>query len=109
METIVIKNNHTDNQSSQPDMMSVIREWEASGQSQKLFCQIRNIPFSKFYYWLRKYRRSQSTLAGNDFIPVRIRQSKSIGAMDIQYPNGVVVKLHPPIDISMLRAMIQLL
>jgi hypothetical protein len=105
----IIVNNHTTNQSTQPDMISFIMEWEESGQSQKLFCREKGIPVSKFYYWLRKYRRSQSNQAVTDFAPVRIRQSNGIGGLDIQYPNGVVVRLHAPVDMSMLRAMIQLL
>ena len=105
----IIVNNHTTNRSTQPDMITVIMEWEESGQSQKLFCREKGIPVSKFYYWLNKYRRSKSNHTVTDFAPVRIRQSTGVGRLEIQYPNGVVVRLHQPIDMSMLRAMIQLL
>lgn len=108
MEKIIV-NHHTTDQSTKPDMISVIMEWEESGQNQKLFCRERNIPISKFYYWLAKYRRNRSNPSGNDFAPVRIRPCNEVGGLDIQYPNGVVIRLHAPVDISMLRAMVQLL
>jgi predicted acetyltransferase len=91
------------------EMMNIIQEWEQSGQSQKLFCQARSIPHSKFYYWLRKLREDQSPVSETDFIAVRIKQNKMQGAMDIHYPNGVVVKLHAPVDMIMVKTLLQIL
>ena len=90
------------------DMISIIREWEQSGQSQKVFCQARNIPHSKFYYWLRKLRDNQLSDGQTDFIAVRIRQNKSVGDLDIQYPNGVIIKLHSPVDLVMVKTLLQI-
>jgi hypothetical protein len=95
-------------QKNSQDMMSIIREWEQSGQSQKVFCQIKNIPHSKFYYWLRKLRDSQSSDSQTDFIAVRIRQNKNVGDLDIQYPNGVIIKLHSPFDLVMVKTLLQI-
>ena len=89
-------------------MMEVVREWEQSGKSQKVFCQIKNIPHSKFYYWLRKFRNNQTSDSQTDFIAVRIRQNKSVGDLDIQYPNGVIIKLHPPVDLVMVKTLLQI-
>lgn len=95
-------------QKKSQDMMSIIHEWEQSGQSQKIFCQTRNIPHSKFYYWLRKFRDQPTTDNQTDFIAVRIRQNKSAGDMDIQYPNGVTIKLHSPVDLVMVKTLLQI-
>ena len=91
------------------EMISVIREWEQSGQSQKSFCQFRNIAHSKFYYWLRKVQKGQSLENQTDFVAIRIRHNKSAGNLDIQYPNGVIVKLHAPIDLVMVKSLLQIL
>ena len=90
-------------------MMSVIHEWKQSGQSQKSFCQSRNIAHSKFYYWLKKLRDQPASDSQTDFIAVRIRQNKGIGDLDIQYPNGVTIKLHPPVDLVMVKTLLQIL
>ena len=78
------------------NMMNVIQQWEQRGQSQKVFCQTKNIPHSKFYYWLRKFRDGQTAESQTDFIAVRIRQNKGIGDLDIQYPYKTWVKLVDP-------------
>jgi hypothetical protein len=91
------------------DMTEIIRQWEQSGQSQKSFCQSRNIAHSKFYYWLKKVRARQIPENQTDFIAVRIDQARNTGDLDIQYPNGVILKLHTPIDLGMVRALLQLL
>ena len=96
-------------QKKSQNMMGIIQEWEQSGQSQKSFCLARNIAHSKFYYWLRKVRGQQSSNSHTDFIAVHIRQNKIAGDLDIQYPNGVIMKLHAPIDLGMVRALLQIL
>lgn len=95
-------------QKNSHDMVSIIREWEQSGQSQKVFCQARNIAHSKFYYWLRKLRNQQAPDNQADFIAVHIRQNKNAVDLDIQYPNGVILKLHSPVDLVMLKTLLQI-
>lgn len=102
MENLNLEKNST-------DMVAIVREWGQSGQSQKEYCQTRNIPHSKFYYWLRKIRDQQTTDNQTDFIAVRIRQSKSAGDLDIHYPNGTIIKLHSPIDLVMVKTLLQIL
>jgi endonuclease III-like uncharacterized protein len=41
----------------QEEMLSLIEQWQESGQPQQAFCKERNLSYTTFYYWLRSYRR----------------------------------------------------
>ena len=74
-------------------MYTLIREWEATGQTQSGFIEQHGISKSTFGYWRKKYLKEnkKSTL-----IPVEVSPpSKSFpgknDVIEIIYPNGVRV------------------
>lgn len=67
----------------QEEMLSLIEQWQSSGQSQQLFCKERNLSYTTFYYWLRSYRRRVNE---SNFLPVEVSSGSHI---EIHYPGGV--------------------
>jgi hypothetical protein len=67
------------------------------------------MPKACLRHWLRKLREDQSPVSETDFIAVRIKQNKLQGVLDIHYPNGVIVKLHAPVDMVMVKTLLQIL
>ena len=66
---------------------------EASGKSQKQFCQEKGIAFTTFAYYRRKFSKNPSK-SKNDFIKIvpasRTTQSNEL---EIIFPTGTTVKL----------------
>ena len=50
---------------SREQMMEIVREWQASGQSKKEFCQTKGISYATFTAWCRKV----SSLPANTSAP----------------------------------------
>ncbi len=48
-------------------MFSLIEVWKGSGKTQRGFCKEKEIAYSRFQYWLRKYNEDQPT--GNESSP----------------------------------------
>lgn len=49
----------------------LIEGWKNSGQSQKEFCKIHQLPYSGFHYWYKKYKQVQ-TVSDTDFLSVSL-------------------------------------
>lgn len=95
-------------QNRQAEMFALIDQWQQSGQSQQLFCSQSGVAKSIFYYWLKKYRMMQQDIAG--FIPVNIRSTNQHfkHTIEVQYPNGVSLRLSGIAGVSVLKALINL-
>jgi|SRR5690606_11726331 len=90
-------------------MFSLIEVWKGSGKTQRDFCKEKEIAYSKFQYWLRKYNEGQS--AGNESpgfvtIPVRRQPDQRAGALELVYPDGRRLIFHQDVDPSFLRALL---
>lgn len=62
----------------------------------------------KILLLVEKFSNQPAAESQTDFTAVRIRQNKSIGDQDIQYPNGVIIKLHSPVDLVMVKTLLQI-
>jgi len=71
-------------------MFPIIEEWRDSGLTKQAFCEQKGIAKSVFFYWHKKYKEEHS--AGG-FLPIEISGSSSGSFIEIQYPNGIVVRL----------------
>lgn len=88
--------------SRQQEMISLIDQWQESGKTQQAFCKEHNLAFSKFYYWLKRYR---SGVNGNSFLPLEINQGLNSG-FEIRYPDGVILQLPSSIKLSVLKQLL---
>ena len=77
-------------------MFSLIEIWQASGQSQRIFCQEKDLAYSKFHYWYKKYQEYQSPSAtgeprpdesvGRAFVSVTLKKASTLETV----PAGVL-------------------
>lgn len=88
--------------SRQQEMISLIELWQESGKTQQSFCRDHNMPFSKFYYWLKRYR---SGFDGSSFLTVEINQDANT-SIEIRYPDGVILQLPSSIKLSVLKQLL---
>ena len=50
---------------------NVIKQWKASGLTQKQFCDAQNIKLATLHYWIKKFRTAESICEEPRFLPVR--------------------------------------
>lgn len=108
-------------QKKEAKMYSLVEEWQASDQSKKLFCKAHQLNPTTFHYWIQKYnllKAKDSTMPQDSFFvplsvsktskkPERVKESPHIG-IELDYPNGVHIRLNGPISISYLSSLIKL-
>ncbi len=85
------------------EMFPVVEAWQHSGLSKKDFCEEQGIIKSVFFYWCRRYREEHE-LGG--FVPLTTGSPFSFNqnhSIEIQYPNGVVLKLPANTPASLVR------
>jgi hypothetical protein len=91
-------------QRKEPEMFELIRRWEESDEDRATFCKANNLTISTFSYWRTKYRKSQGP-SSNGFIELK---PTSVTALEIIYPNGVVIRIPPATTLSALKGLIRL-
>lgn len=91
-------------------MFALCREWEDSGKKREDFCRAHDISLARFGYWRTQYlsecRPAAEKTSGDDFVPLTAGFSSE---MEIQYPNGVMLKVPKHISLSDLKALICLM
>ena len=91
-------------------MFGLVREYEDSKVSKKIFCEHHNLSQWKFFYWQQKYHAANdpgSENSGKKFIRVNTGQEKNkVAQMVIYYPNGVRVELEAGMGLSDVRTLI---
>ena len=98
-------NPQTSLSSIQEQMFQIIEEYLSGTKAQKQICQDHNLSFSKFSYWLRKYRRSHRR-SPSAFIPISVKND-SPSVCIVEFPNGVRVHLSSASNASFLIRLIQ--
>ena len=89
-------------------MFSLIEVWRRSGKTQGDFCREKDLAYSKFQYWLRRYKGHGSTPARQGFVPVRVNDQAVARAatLELVYPDGRRVIFHQEVDPSFLRTLL---
>lgn len=86
-------------------MFKLIEEYLSSDLTQPLFCEKHSIPYPRFQWWLKKYRKTKNSnadaknIAIKGFIPLQpITPQKnnldSQHSYTIEYPNGIILHIH---------------
>ena len=94
---------HIQKRRTREEMFPVVEAWQDSGLSKKAFCEERGIIKSLFFYWCKKYREENKH---GGFVPLTVGVSNSFAqghSIEIQYPNGVVLKLPANTPASLVR------
>jgi hypothetical protein len=90
------------------EMFTLIRKWKSNGSNAQEFCDQHDISIHTLYYWLRKFKREESS--SSVFIPVEIQGSGNNpmgkGEIRIEYPNGVLITVGGSVKISRIKALI---
>ena len=84
--------------------------WEQSGQSQKSFCEQRELNYHRFGYWRRKFL--EQSLAGtvkqsNTFIPVQHLHADTVSGLSLTLPNGIVIQGIEQHNLPVVRQLLQ--
>jgi hypothetical protein len=94
---------NTQRRRTKEEMFPVVESWQTSGLSKKAFCEEQGIIKSVFLYWCRKYMEENEQCG---FVPLTTGGPLSltqIHSIEIQYPNGVVLKLPSNTPVSLVR------
>jgi hypothetical protein len=67
-------------------MLDLIEEQLNGTLTQKQFCKSKQLNFTTFGYWLKKYKKLKSE--SNNFIPLAIAGKPESGSIRIEIPGG---------------------
>ena len=93
-------------------------DWKQSGLSVQQYCENTGLTESRFYYWKSKLKAESLPSACGSFIPVKMsgkstvysaRNTSGKALCEIEYPNGVVVRVTSDMTLDQLRQMVTLL
>lgn len=68
---------------------ALIRAYESSGLTQRVFAQQEGVKFCTFTTWLARHRRD---LAKQTFAEVSVTRPRGAGTLEIALPDGLVVR-----------------
>lgn len=82
------------------EMYPIIKEYLASGLSQKKFGEEHNIPLHLMTYWVRKYKESKlpKENPASKFVSLELGAERGVFGMEIEFRNGTLLKLGKEID-----------
>ena len=93
-------------------------EWKNSGLSVQQYCENTGLTESRFYYWKAKLKAESLPAACGGFIPVKLSGKSSVyqarnatgkALCEVEYPNGVIVRVTSDMTLDQLRQMVTLL
>lgn len=89
-------------------MFSLIEIWKESGKTQLEFCREKDIAYSKFHYWLKKYNGQGSSQDSPAFMAVTVKKQPlaHAGTLELVYPDGRRLIFHQDVDPSFVRALL---
>ena len=97
------------NQLIRQEMLEMIDRWKQSELSQKSFCEKEQIPYHKFYYWLRRSRhKKQDTkeTANAGFVKLNIKETISPSSIEVHLPQGARLFFHAPVSAEYLKTLL---
>jgi hypothetical protein len=83
-----------------------VKQWQASRQSKKAFCESSNINYYTFVGWTAPKKKKKAIPASSDsFIPVKVRGSIAMPFAEVLYANGSRIVFHEAVGARYLRDM----
>ena len=93
-------------------MFSLIKIWEAGDQTQRAFCQEKDLAYHKFHYWYKKYREHYAQPSPNTpFVSVTVkndrdRRTVAGGVLELVLPDGRRLLFNQPVEAGFLKALL---
>ncbi len=87
-----------------------ITAWEQSGQSQRSFCEQRELNYHRFGYWRRKFLeqgQAGTVKERHAFVPVQPLQADTVAGLSLTLPNGVVIRGIAQHNLPVVRQLLQ--
>jgi hypothetical protein len=91
------------------EMLELIDRWKQSGLTQKSFCEMEQLPFHKFYYWLRRsghQKQGTKETGSTGFVKLKIKEPVSTSSIEVQLPQGVRLFFHAPVSAEYLKTLL---
>ena len=94
--------------SVQQEMFSKIKEWQASGLTQKGWCEAHQIKYHVFHYWYKRYRNNALPTTQNQFIALQIQPAAVAGAayLELILVDGKRLLFHQLVSSDYLKALL---
>lgn len=92
-------------ESNREIMFANIREWQASGLTQKSFCEQHDLQYNTFYYWYKKFRKSESSQEDR-FVPVTFSQTPATVFASVVFSSGGSVQLHQVVSAQYIKELL---
>jgi len=90
------------------NMFPLIEQYLDSGQKQDDFCQAHDLPKSVFAYWLARYRAAADSSTEGFVEVVPPERGTATAGIELEYPNGLKIRLPGEIAPDDLRMFIDL-
>jgi hypothetical protein len=93
-------------------MFSLIEIWQSSGQSQRIFCQEKDLAYSKFHYWRKKYEEYRSPSSSEEpFVALTVKKSMpsgtvALGAVELVFPDGRRLIFNQDVEAGFLKTLL---
>ena len=89
-------------------MFSLIEVWKKGEQSQQEFCKEKDLDYSQFQYWLRRYKLANGIVSKTrpSFARIRVEEFSRASSMELVYPDGKRIIFHQPVEASFLRSLL---
>ncbi len=86
-------------------MFAKLRDWQASGSTQKSFCEQHNLKHNTFYYWYKQFRKSESSLE-DGFVPVTFSQTPAPVFASVVFSSGGTLQLHQVVSAQYIKELL---
>lgn len=86
--------------------LAMVRQWEASGLSQRKFSEQENISYQNLNNWVKVFRKQNAELPKPGFIKIAPAENKISSETifsEITFVNGNCIRFFHPIEISQLK------
>lgn len=89
-------------------MFALIEEQQRTGENARSFCTRHNLTYSRYYYWLRKYRNLQSVPGTESGFTLLKLQAESPNPLfcELIVGGGERIRFFQPVAASFLRSLI---
>jgi hypothetical protein len=92
---------------------NILDEYQVSNQTQKSFCEQRNISLPQFVYYRSLFKQEEKSQAmAGGFVPLKLQQSdKSASSSEIKLslPNGFQCAFPSHVDATQIKRLIEVL
>ncbi|MBE7172679.1 MAG: hypothetical protein INR73_19020 [Williamsia sp.] len=95
-------------QETKETMFAHIRQWQASGASQKAFCQANQIRYHVFHYWYSLFKKTdeKTSPAPASFVRLDVPNVPADLSAELSLPAGTRITFYQPVSSDYLRSLL---